>query len=419
MRILFYSHYFPPEGNAPASRVYEMSRTWVAQGHQVTVITCAPNVPDGVVYEGYRNRFRGRETIDGIEVIRIWTYIAPNKGTVRRILNYVSFTFSALLHTLFRRRPDIIIATSPQLFCGWAGQFAHWLMRRPFVLEVRDMWAEGITTLTSVEQGRLLRILEWVEFKLYQLAPRIVTVGDGYKRRLVERNIDADKMSIFPNGVDTEFYQPRPPDEELRNRWGLEGKFVCSYVGTLGLACSLDVTVNAGKILKQQGRDDIVFLLVGDGAMREELAQAVKANGLEQIVIITGKLPKEMIPRVHAMSDCSLVHLRKSPLFTSVLPSKIFEMAHMNNPIILGVQGSAARLLEAAGGGICIEPENELELLEAVERLKADPELAARLGRDGHDYVAANFDRQKIALAYLEYLEVLSRLRGGPGLAAR
>jgi glycosyltransferase involved in cell wall biosynthesis len=405
MRILFYTHYFPPEGNAPASRVFEMSKAWVAAGHRVTVITCAPNVPNGVVYDGYRNHFRKLETIEGIDVVRVWTFIAPNKGAVRRLLNYASYMVSALFQTLFVERPDVIIATSPQLFCGWAGQLAHWFLRRPFVLEVRDMWAEGITTLTSVEQGRLLGILESIENKLYRMAPRIVTVGEGYRKRLVEKGVDPAKMTIVTNGVDTEFFAPRPPDAELRSEWGLEGKFVCAYVGTIGLACSLDVAVDAGKFLKQQGRDDIVFLIVGDGAVREELAAKVRENGLEKIVVMTGRLPKEEIPRVHALSDCALVHLRKSPLFASVLPSKIFEISHMKKPIILGVAGEAARLVEASGGGICIEPDNAAELLEAVARLKDDPELAARMGQSGHDYVAKNFDRQKLAQVYLEYLE--------------
>ena len=405
MRILFYTHYFPPEGNAPASRVFEMSKAWVAAGHRVTVITCAPNVPSGVVYDGYRNRFRQLETIEGIDVVRVWTFIAPNKGTVRRLLNYASYTVSALFQTLFVKRPDIIIATSPQLFCGWAGQLAHWFLRRPFVLEVRDMWAEGIVALTSVERGRLLGILESIENKLYQMAPRIVTVGEGYQRRLVEKNVDPAKLTIVTNGVDTEFFAPRPPEVELRREWGLEGKFVCAYVGTIGLACSLDVAVDAGKLLKQQGRDDIVFLIVGDGAVKDELAAKVRENGLEQIVVMTGRLPKEEIPRVYALSDCSLVHLRKTPLFASVLPSKIFEISHMKIPIILGVEGEAARLVEASGGGICIEPDNARQLLEAIARLQDDPELAAQMGQAGHDYVAKNFDRQKLAQVYLEYLE--------------
>ena len=404
MKILFYSHYFPPEGNAPASRVHEMAKRWVKRGHEVTVITCAPNAPDGKVYEGYRNHLRRREKVDGIEVIRIWTFIAANKGVVLRMLNYLSYCVSATLQSLFMPRPDVIVATSPQLFCGWAGLLSHWIMRRPFVLEIRDMWAEGITTLTSVDSGFLFRSLEAIEFKLYRSARHIVTVGEGYRDRLVAQGIDAEKIVIFTNGVDTELFEPRPPDIELRREWGLEGKFICSYVGTIGMACGLDVTLRAAEKLGHEGRKDVVFLLVGDGAVRTELEAEARRRGLDNI-IFAGRQPKEMMPRFHAMSDCSLVHLKKTPLFATVLPSKIFEMSYMKRPIVLGVEGDAARIITASGGGICIEPENEDELLAAIERLRSDPGLAERMGQSGHDYVAEHYDRERLSSDYLAYLE--------------
>src|SRR5262249_31360249 len=129
LRILFLTHYFHPEGNAPATRVTEMTRRWVGQGHEVTVITGGPNVPDGVVYEGYRNRWIQREELGGVAVVRVWTYLAPNRGTVRRIANYLSFMVTATLAGLRVRRPEIVIATSPQFFCGWAGVLVSRLRR--------------------------------------------------------------------------------------------------------------------------------------------------------------------------------------------------------------------------------------------------------------------------------------------------
>ena len=139
MWILYLSHYFYPEGNAPATRVYELSRRWAAAGHDVTVVTCAPNVPNGVVYEGYANRWRQRESVEGVDVIRVWTYLAANKGTARRIFNYLSYMASATFACLFLRRPDVVIATSPQFFCGWAGVLASRLRGVRFVLEIRDL----------------------------------------------------------------------------------------------------------------------------------------------------------------------------------------------------------------------------------------------------------------------------------------
>ena len=158
MRILFLTHYFPPEGNAPASRTFENCKRWVQQGHSVTVVTCAPNVPNGVVYTGYRNRLYQREVLDGVEVLRVWTYIAPNRGTVRRIINYISYMFSATLCSLFLKKPDIIIATSPQFFCGWAGVIASRLKRVPFILEIRDLWPDSIVAVGAMRNKPLLRL---------------------------------------------------------------------------------------------------------------------------------------------------------------------------------------------------------------------------------------------------------------------
>ena len=149
MHALFLTHYYPPEVNAPASRTHEHARQWVASGATVHVITCNPNCPDGIVFDGYENPIRRQEeTIDGVRVTRVWTYLAPNAGTVRRIANYVSYMVSAIWAAVRAPRPDVIVATSPQFFCGWAGVFAARLRRRPFVLEVRDIWP-----LTLVELG--------------------------------------------------------------------------------------------------------------------------------------------------------------------------------------------------------------------------------------------------------------------------
>jgi len=153
IRILFLSHYFPPEGNAPASRVYEMAKRWVAAGHKVEVITGVPNVPSGIIYKGYKNRLRQIEFIDGIRVTRVWTYIAANRGKIKRVINYLSYMASAVVAGLFVRKPDVVIATSPQFFCGWAGVFLARIRRVPFVLEIRDIWPSSIVAVGAMRQG--------------------------------------------------------------------------------------------------------------------------------------------------------------------------------------------------------------------------------------------------------------------------
>jgi len=399
MRIMFFTHYFPPEGNAPANRVYELCKRWVKNGDEVHVITGVPNVPLGVVYDGYRNRFVQTEVIDGIKTTRVWTFIAANKGTTRRILNYLSYMFSSSLAGLLTRKPDIIIATSPQFFCGWAGVFTSRLRRVPFILEVRDLWPDSIAAVGAMRNGSLLRFLKWLEGKMYAAAHEIVTVGEGYEEELIRKDVQAAKISIIPNGVDREVFYPRYAEEKIRAECGLKNEFVCSYVGTIGMASGLDVVLKAAKLLKDRQRRDIKFLLVGAGAVADELEQQAQGQHLDNVVFL-GRRDRRFIPGLLSISDACLVHLKKARIFETVLPSKIFEAAAMAKPIILGVEGHAVDLVQKANAGICIEPENAEQLFTAVVKLAEDPELCRSLGRSGHEYIVKHYDRDSIARDY-------------------
>jgi len=406
MRITFLTHYFHPEGNAPARRVTELTRRWVAAGHDVTVVTGVPNVPDGVVYEGYRNRPLQRERREGVDVIRVWTYLAPNKGTARRILNYVTYMLTATCAGLFLRRPDVVIATSPQFFCGWAGVLVSRARRIPFVLEIRDLWPESIEAVGAMRNRRLLRLLEWLELRMYAAATRIVTVGEGYREKLVGKGVDPSRIDVIPNGVDLEAFLAGADGRKVRERYGLGDRFVCAYLGTIGMGCGLEVVLRAARKLRESGRDDVRFLLVGDGAVREELEARARAEELAEVVF-TGRQPKGSMPEFLAAADACLVHLTRTDLFKTVLPSKIFEAAAMRRPIVLGVEGFAAELVAGAQAGICMQPENEAELLAAVDRLAADPALARRLGDSGHDRIATRYSYDRLAVEYAERLASL------------
>ncbi|MFH1718652.1 MAG: glycosyltransferase family 4 protein [Planctomycetota bacterium] len=407
MKILFLTHYFPPDSNAPASRVYEMAKRWVADGNEVTVITGVPNCPDGIVHEGYRNRIhRQVEMVDGIRVIRVWTYIAADEGTIRRILNFASYMLSAVWAGLFLKRHDVLIATSPQFFCGWAGVLLSKIRRIPFVLEIRDIWPESIVAVGAMSNRKVIALLEKLERWMYAAATHIVAVGEGYKRRIVAKGVDPNRITIITNGVDTELFCPRSADEDIRKRHDLDHHFVCAYVGTLGMACGMDVAIRAGRILKERGHTRIRLMLIGEGAMFHELENDVRRHNLDN-VILTGKLPRDSIPGYLASVDACLVHLKKTDIFKSVLPSKIFEAAAMERPIVLGVEGDAAELVRDASAGICIEPENAEELVTAVLKLDRDADLRDRYGRSGRQYVVRHFDRNALAGSYLELIRLL------------
>lgn len=405
MRILFFSHYFPPDVGALASRTYAHCRRWVAAGHDVTVVTSAPNYPRGVLHPGYRNRLRQVEDWDGIRVVRVMTYLAANSGTWRRGLSYLSYMVSAAILGSFERSPDIVVASSPQFFCGWAGVFVAKLRRRPFILEVRDLWPESIVAVGALRPGSMLNLLGKLELAMYRCAERIVTVGEGYRQRLLARGADPTLVSVVMNGVDKGVFYPRDGDDELAGRLGATNRFVVMYCGTIGMAHGLEVVLDAASLLRQRdGGERVVFLVVGDGACRDELEDRAQRMGLDNVVF-TGGVPAERVPELIALSNACLVHLRTADAFTAVMPSKIFEAAAMARPVILGVRGFAADFVREVPCGLCIEPENAEQLADSVLRLSLDGSLCERLGQAGYERVASQFDRDELARQYLDVIE--------------
>ncbi len=403
MRILFLSQYFPPEPGAPAARVSELATAWARAGEQVTVLTAMPNHPSGVVPAGYRGRRVVRESREGVDVVRTWIYAAPNSGRVRRSLAYASFAASAVVSGLWHTpQPDVVIATSPQLLCACAGRLAALLRRAPFIFEVRDLWPESIVAVGALPARHpVVRALTVVEESLYRSARAIVVVTDSFRERLVGRGFSADKIHVVKNGVDLGRFAPAPRDTPLRRELGWQDMFVVGYVGTHGMAHALDTVLDAAKRLGQ--RPDVRFLLVGDGAERSRLEQRVSTERIENVRLL-GSVARDRISEVYATLDAALVTLRRSELFTSVLPSKIFEIAAMARPILLSVDGEARALVEASGGGVFVPPEDVGAMVDALVHWIEEPAVGIRMGLAGRSYVAAHFDRESLARAYLEIL---------------
>jgi glycosyltransferase involved in cell wall biosynthesis len=401
MRILFLTDNFPPEGNAPATRTYEHAVRWVSAGHEVTVITGAPNFPEGVLFPGYRNAWYGVEDMDGIRVVRVKTYITANEGFLRRTLDYMSFMASGFLAGLFESRPDVVIGTSPQFFTVCAAWVLSVFRRRPFVFELRDLWPASIKAVGAMREGRLLRALEGLELFLYRRAAAIVTVTETFKRELVARGIDGSKIHTVINGVDLDRYSPRPKDPELTRELGLEGKLVVAYVGTHGMAHALHRVLEAAEVLR--AREDIAFLFVGSGAQRDALVAQGEAMGLPNVSFVA-RQPKEAMPRYWSLCDVSLVHLKDDPLFRSVIPSKIFESMGMGLPILLAQpEGEAAEIVRSTGAGDVVRPEQPAELAAAVEYLADDGAARAALAA-ASAAAARSFSRDRQAERMLDVI---------------
>lgn len=410
MRILFLSDNFPPEGNAPATRLYEHAVRWVRAGHEVTVVTCAPNFPEGRLFQGYRNAWRQVEMIDGIRVVRVKTYITANEGFLKRSLDYMSFMVMGALMALFERRPDVVVATSPQFFCAVAGWVVSVAKRRPFVFELRDLWPASIMAVGAMKKSLLISLFERLELFLYRRAAAIVSVTHSFRGDLVARGIPGEKVHVVINGVDLDRYQPRARDMALVREFGLEGKFVAGYMGTHGMAHALPKVLDAAERLVD--RENIAFFFAGAGAERANLERLVIERGLRNVRMIP-RQPKERMPALWSLCDVALVPLRNSPVFATVIPSKIFEAMGMGVAILMSLpEGEATRIVRASGAGVCVPPEDPETMAEAIATLAEAPSQVAEFRRRGCEAAPA-FTRSRQAVLMAEVLAMVARRYGG------
>jgi colanic acid biosynthesis glycosyl transferase WcaI len=395
---------------APAARVSELSRHWTAAGHDLTVLTGFPNHPDGVLRPEYRKHFRKlifRERVDNIGVVRSWLMPFPNRKAYERMLNYSSFCLSAGIAGSFLRRPDVVIATSPQLLVGLSGWWVAKIKRVPFVLEVRDLWPESLAAVGVGSTGSALyRALHHVAGFLYRQSDHIVVVTPAFRDHLIQRwGVEPQKISVVQNGVETKLFYPGPHGEPIRREMSLQSKFVVSYIGTMGMAHGLGTVLEAAERM-QTASSEVVFLLVGEGADRERIEQIAASKKLTNIRFVPQQ-PREKIPNYIATSDVCLVLLRKSEVFDTVIPTKMLEFMSCGKPVILGVSGQAKKILEGCRAGLCIEPESAPSLCEAIEALRANSYLRDSLGMNGREYIVQNLSRERTAEDYLDVLRAI------------
>lgn len=423
MRILYVSQYFPPEMGAPAARVSELARAWVQAGHEVQVLTGFPNHPTGVVPPAYRGDLWRRERPEGpegVEVLRVPIHAAPNRGFVRRALNYGSFALSsALVGPLLARRPDVLIATTPQILTAVSGAWLASLLRVPFVLEVRDLWPQSIVAVGALRAGSLpVKLLEALETALYRRADRIVAVSEAFVDEIVAAGGARERIQVITNGVDLALFSPQDR-AAARAALGLPaGDFLASYVGTHGLAHGLQTLLEAARLLQAGGGAGarVRVLLVGEGAEKAQLVARARELHLDNVVFWSQR-PRAEVAQVLAASDVALVLLKDDPLFRTVLPSKMFECMGAGRAMLSNVDGEARRLLERAGAGLFVPPGAPAALAGALAALAADPHPLQAFGASGRAWVEENASRPALARRYLD--EVLLPLAAGSPRGAK
>jgi glycosyltransferase involved in cell wall biosynthesis len=410
VKILYVSQYFPPEMGAPAARAAELSRHWARMGHDVTVLTGFPNHPTGVVPEEWRSRFhhlRHTETVDGVRVVRTWLWPLPNRKTHERIRNYASFCVSTAVSGLVLHKPDVIIATSPQLLCALSGWWLAFWKRVPFVFEVRDLWPESLVAVgVGSERTLLHRTLRAIARFLYRHAERVVVVAPAFKDHLIRYcDVPAAKIFTVENGVETDLFQFDPATTEVRKQLKIDDRFLICYIGTMGNAHGLETLIAAADEL-QTALPNAMFLLIGEGAEKQRIMELAAARGLANVQFL-GQQPRERIPAYVSAADLCLVLLKKTELFKTVIPTKLLEYMACERPVVVAVDGQARQIVEEAGAGVYAEPENSKALVKAILTLAADPERRRQMGASGRQYIVNKFSREKTARDYIAVLGAL------------
>jgi glycosyltransferase involved in cell wall biosynthesis len=408
MHILFITDNFSPEVNAPASRTFEHTREWIKEGHQITVITSAPNFPKGKVYPGYKNKLWSYERMDGITVLRVWTYITANEGFIKRALDFLSFMVSSFLASFFVRKVDIVIGTSPQFFTIISAWAISGTKKIPFVFELRDLWPESIEAVGAMQNSYILNILEKLSFYLYTRADLIVSVTNSFKDNLIARGIKEDKIIVVTNGVDRFNYKPSLKDQSLIDEFNLNNFFIVGYFGTHGMAHSLATILDAALILQENHKNHkIKFLFLGDGAEKNKLINIAKSIKLDNILFLDS-VSKDKISKYWSLLDVSIVHLKKTNLFKTVIPSKIFECMGMGIPILLGVQGESETIIKKYSAGVLFEPENSNQLALKILSLIRNENTRKKISSNAL-LAVSDFDRTVLAHKMLNKIEELAK----------
>ena len=408
MRILFITQYFPPEIGAPQNRISDLALRLADAGHTVAVLTAFPNYPEGRVADAYRHKLRMIDHWCGLRVVRTWIYATPSKGFIARLGNYFSFVLSSIIFgTRDVGEQDVVIVESPPLFLGLAGLVISRMKRARMVFNVSDLWPESAVALGVIRNRLLIGFAGRLERFIYQRSDLISGQTRGIISNIATR-MPLKPVYLLTNGVAIERFHAASDqtrkDAVLRLEPSLEGKLVVGYAGLHGLAQGLETVLEAARLLGN--RDDVAFVLVGDGVEKPALKEAAARLGLANVFFLDSQ-PKERMPDILRGFDAALIPLKRLDLFKGALPSKMFEAMAAALPMIVMVDGEARALMETAEAGVYVQPENPQALAEAVAALAADRARCRQLGENGRRFVLRHFDRAVIARRFEHALHTL------------
>lgn len=392
MRILFVAQIFPPEMGAAANRLYPMVRQFVAAGHEVMVATGMPNYPRGEVFPDYRGRRVMREEMDGYTVLRTNYFTTPrNQSKWAQLRNYLGFIPAALRSGRRAGKLDVVFVTSPPIFSVVPAIVLAKMRGAKLILDVRDLWPDELLTYGGFrENSAAVRVTHAIARWAYREADCVAATTEAILDAVVERGVERGKTFFLPNGADLDLFRPLPPQNELSAQYPFGDRFVVMYSGLFGIKHSLEVLLEAASLLKEH--KEIVFFLLGNGARRDALMEEARAKGLDNVIFGDERGVKE-IPHLLARADLCFAAVRPEPYPKKVVSVKVFEYLACEKPVVGALSGESARVLEASGGGLVVQPGDARATADAILALYRDPARRAQMGRVGRRYVEEHFSR--------------------------
>jgi glycosyltransferase involved in cell wall biosynthesis len=384
MRVLILSQYFPPEIGATQARIHSFAAGLAERGHRVEVVCEVPNHPQGVVREGFRGRAFVRRRLDGFGVTYVWVHARREKTSASRLAFYASYAAMATLAGALRPRPDVVFASSPPLPVAAAGAAIARRHRVPWVMDVRDLWPEAAVAMGELSNPRLLAAAAALAQRLYRSAGAITVTTEAFRDAIAVPLGGRERITVLPNGT-TRLWTEGAALEPDRESLGLPPDvFLWTFAGNVGRAQGIEAAVDAAARLG----DGFRLLILGDGPARRALEDRAAATGAA--VEFHDQVEPAQALRFVRASDALLVSLSADPVFSSFVPSKLFDFCAAGRPVVLVARGEAERLASQAGAALTVTPGDPDALAQAIEGLRGDSELRERLAAAGRKFGAGH-----------------------------
>lgn len=390
MKILLINQVFVSPNEPGHTRHFEMGKYLKERGHELVIIASDLNYQTGQRTVERRGLY-AEQNFDGVHVLRSYIYPAIHRSYFWRVIAFFSFMFSSILTALRVKDVDLVLGTTPPIFQAVSAWVVATLRRKPFLLEVRDLWPEFGISMGVLKNPLIIALSRWLENFLYKRATHILVNSPAYREYMLGKGVPADKVTYIPYGTDVDMFNPSIDGSSIRKELGLEDKFVVLYAGALGQANDIDTLLRAAERLKQE--EDVSFVLFGDGKERARLESEAKNKNLHN-VIFAGTRPKRDMPLIVASADACLAILQDIPAFRTTYPNKVFDYMAAGRASIIVIDGITRELIESSQGGVFVKPADDAMLAQKILWLARNPEQVKEMGANARDYLIKNLDRR-------------------------